>query len=185
MSNSAPTLKLSRPYRRVLLTLHVITSVGWLGLSLANISLAITVNTTSDPQIQHSIYRVLEIIGNTVILPVSITAFITGVLVSVGTQWGLLRHRWVLVKFGLTLLTVLLTFFSMVPGLREASAVVDATAPGELAQLDGSGLLYAAFVSTSIYTINVVLSVFKPWGRTRWGGQAGTRKNNPRVAARA
>lgn len=183
MSTAAPTLKLPKTYRRVLLTLHVITSVGWLGLSLANLSLAITVVNTSDPRIQHSVYRVLEIVGNTVILPVSLSAFVTGLLLSLGTQWGLIRHRWVLVKFGLTLLTVLLTWFSLVPGLREASAVIDGLSPDQLAPMDKSGLLSAACVSTTIYTFNVVVSYFKPWGRTRWGRQA-VAKDRPRVAAR-
>lgn len=177
-------MRLSKTYRRVLLTVHVISSVGWLGLSIANIALALTIYTTTDPLLQHSVYRVLEVVGTTVILPISLTAFVTGVLASIGTQWGLIRHKWVLVKFALTLLTVLLTFFSLLPGLRAAAEVVAVTDPGELAPVDGSGLLSAAFVSTSIYTFNVVLSVFKPWGRTRWGKRAveSTRKRAMAVA---
>lgn len=183
MSTSAPALKLSRTYRRFLLTLHVITSVGWLGLSLANIALAVTVNTTDDPRTQHAVYRTLEIVGTTVILPISVAALVTGVLLSIGTQWGLIRYRWVLVKLALTVLTVALTYVSLVPGLREASAIVDATEPGRLAPIDGSDLLAAAFVSTTIYTLNTVLSVFKPWGRTRWGRRAVTRDRAAAIAA--
>lgn len=174
----------SKPVRRSLLVLHVITSVGWLGISLANIPLALTAYNTSDPQLQHSVYRVLEVVGNVVILPISLSAFITGVLLSIGTQWGLLRHRWVLIKLLLTLGTVLMTYLSLVPGLRESSAIVADTAPGRLAAIDGSGLVSAAFVSTSIYTFNVVLSVLKPWGRTRWGKRAIAGKRRPAVAER-
>lgn len=184
MSTAAPLAKLPKPYRRVLLTLHVISSVGWLGLSLANISLAVTVTTTSDPVIQHASFRVLELVGTTVILPISLTAFVTGVLASLGTQWGLLRYRWVLIKFALTLVAVLLTFLSLLPGLHAATALVDATAPDRLADVDSSGLLSAAFVSTSMYTFSVVLSIFKPWGRTRWGVKA-LAGDRPRAAARA
>ncbi|ADD44141.1 hypothetical protein [Stackebrandtia nassauensis] len=180
---TAPVRTLPKPLRRGLLTLHVITSVGWLGISLGNIALALTVYNTSDPALQHSIYRVLEIVGNIVILPISLTAFATGVVLSVGTHWGLLRHKWVLIKLVLTLGTVLMTYLSLVPGLRESAAIVDATAPDRLADIDGSGLLSAAFVSSSIYTFNVVLSTFKPWGRTRWGRRAAEQART-RVAAR-
>ncbi|HZE39539.1 MAG TPA: hypothetical protein VE172_12085 [Stackebrandtia sp.] len=169
MSAKDSTFRLSKPVRKSLLAAHVITSVGWLGITLADLVLAITVNTTSQPATQHSIYWVLRIIGNVVLLPISLSALVTGVLVSLGTPWGLLRYRWVLVKFGLTVVTVLLTWFSLTPGLRESAAIVAHTPFDQMARVDGSDLMYAACVSTTVYTGNVLLSIFKPWGRTGWG----------------
>ena len=172
----------SRPVRRSLLVLHVITSVGWLGVTLADLALAVTVATTTDPLLQHSVYRVLEVIGTVVLLPISASAFLTGVALSLGTPWGLVRHRWVLIKFVLTAVTVALTYLSLVPGLREAGDIVANTAPGELANVQESNLLVAACVSTSVYTFNVVLSVVKPFGRTRRGSRTPARRRAP-VAA--
>jgi hypothetical protein len=73
------------------------------------------------------------------------------------------------VKFVLTLVAVTLTPLSLLPGIHEAIAVVENTPVDRLAEVDASGLLFAGCVSTSMYLTCVVLSVFKPWGRTGFG----------------
>jgi hypothetical protein len=150
--------------RKTVLLLHVISSVGWLGLTFGNLVLAIAGLTTSDPQLQQGIYRVLGVLVDFVLLPISLTAFVTGLVLSLGTPWGLFRHRWVAVKFWLTLVAVLLTLFSLMPGVHETVRIVSETPPGRLAELGGGGqdLLYAACVSGTMYLLCTILSIFKP-----------------------
>lgn len=155
--------------RKLVLVLHVISSVSWLGLTIGNLVLAITAMSTAVPADQHAAYRVMGLLGDVLLVPISLTAFATGVVLGLGTKWGLFRHYWVIVKFGLTLVAVLLTPFALLPGLHTAVAVVSATPSDQLADVgsEARGALMACCVSLTMYTTMTVLSVLKPWGRRK------------------
>jgi hypothetical protein len=140
--------------RKWWLVLHVVSSVGWLGVTIGMLVLALA--AFDAPQL----YQAMSLLGDLVVLPLALAALATGVVLSLGTKWGLVKHRWVLVKFVLTVIAVVATTFALRAGLHEAAGGVAAA---------GSDVLVASCVSLTLYTINTVLSVFKPWGRTRWG----------------
>jgi hypothetical protein len=152
--------------RKIVVVLHVISSVSWLGLTIGNLVLTITGLTSDNPTTQHAVYQVMGILGDTLFIPMSVTAFGTGTLLGLFTSWGLFQHRWVAVKFWLTLIAVVLTPLSLLPGIHAAAATVSHTPPDQVADVDASGAISAACVSLTMYTISVVLSIFKPWGRT-------------------
>jgi hypothetical protein len=43
-----------------------------------------------------------------VIVPLSLAALLTGVVQSLGTPWGLFRHRWIVAKLALTVVATVL-----------------------------------------------------------------------------
>lgn len=138
--------------RKSWVLLHVVTSVGWLGVTVGNLVLA-SVG-------EREFYRAMVLLADFVVLPLGLGALVTGVVLSLGTKWGLVKHRWVLVKFVLTVVAVVATTFSLRSGVRDAAdGVVGA----------GADVLVACCVSLTLYLVNTALSVFKPWGRTRWG----------------
>ncbi|MGW4112644.1 hypothetical protein ACWEFJ_17380 [Actinosynnema sp. NPDC004786] len=141
--------------RKSWVLLHVITSVGWLGVTIGMLVLALA--AFDAPQL----YQAMSLLGDAVVLPLALAALVTGVVLSLGTKWGLVRHKWVLAKFALTVVAVVATTFSLRSALHEAADGVVGTAGGDV--------LTAACVSLTLYTVNTALSVFKPWGRTRWG----------------
>lgn len=155
--------------RKLVVVLHIVSSVSWLGLSLGNLVLAVTGLTTDSPATQHTAYLALGIVADALLLPISLTAFGTGLVLSLFSQWGLFRHRWIVIKLALTLVAVLLTPFSLLPGVHEMAAVVESTPIDQFVDTGrgGENLLWAACVSTSMYVTCVVLSVFKPSGRRR------------------
>jgi hypothetical protein len=152
-----------------LLVTHIVVSVSWLGINVGNLALVIAGLATDDPDMQHAVFTALYVIGGTFLIPVSLLALTSGVLLAWFTRWGLFRYRWVVVKLTLTLIAVVLVPVSLLPGLRDLSELLADTPAGELADLGrgGPSLLAAGLVSTTMYTTNVVLSVLKPWGRTK------------------
>lgn len=162
-------LQLSPPWRKVTVLLHVISSMTWLGLTLANLTLAVIGITTTDPRTQHTVYLAVDMVGGVLLIPVALGAFGTGVVLSLTTPWGLFRYRWVAVKFWLTLFAAVMTLFSLLPEVRAMAETVAATPPDQLARLgDGPRSLFAAAcVSGTIYLTATALSVFKPWGRSK------------------
>jgi len=89
-------------FNKFALTAHITFSVGWLGAIVAYLALAIAGLTVHDAQMVRAAYLSMELIGWYVIVPFSLAALLTGLVEALGTQWGLLRHYWILVKFLLT-----------------------------------------------------------------------------------
>lgn len=158
--------------RKAILLLHVIGSMTWLGLDVGLLTLGVTGYTTEDPGLVRATYLAMDLLGDTVLVPAALLALVTGILLGAGTRWGLIRHRWVLTKLVLTIVTVIATFFALRASLHEAAAGVMADPPDPGAA--GESLLFAPAVSLACYTFMAVVSIFKPWGRTRWGRRATT-----------
>lgn len=150
---------LERPTRRALLVAHVATSVSWLGLALGLLTLGITASTTGDPDTTHAAYRAMKILTDRLIIPIAVAALLTGVILSLGTPWGLARHRWIWIKFWLTLATLAATTLALRPTINDA---VSAGVPDP-------SLVTAPCVASSAYFFMTALSVLKPWGLTRRG----------------
>lgn len=157
--------RLGRFGRRVWVTLHVGISVGWLGLSLAMLTLAIIGATTGDHAIRHGAYEIMHAFNIAIVIPSVFLAIITGAVVSLGTPWGLVKHWWVLLKLVIALsLPVLATFESTWIERLAAGTADPAFEPG------GTGVLLAIFMGLFLALLwtATVLSVFKPGGRTPW-----------------
>jgi hypothetical protein len=172
MTATSPSrFRLAPRTRKLVLLVHVISSVGWLGIHLGNIVFVMVGLLTSDPATQRTAFLAVELLGGIVLIPISLLAFTTGVILGLGTKWGLVRHWWVLTKFVLTLVPVFLIPLSLLPGYGELADAVRLAPDGQLADVGshGSSMVGAAVVSTTMYVTSTVLSVFKPWGRTRWG----------------
>ncbi len=150
---------LKRPVRRGLLVPHVAVSVSRLGLTVGLLALGITAFTTSDPATVGAATRALKIFGDWLVVPVALLALVTGLVLALGTPWGLARHRWVWTKFWLTLITTGLSISSLRPGIDAAAA-------------DGAvdiNLVIAPSVATGTCLFITAISILKPWGLTRRG----------------
>jgi hypothetical protein len=163
------TRRLTPAKHKLLVLLHIVVSLGWLGLNVGNLTLAVTGLITDDPGTQHAALGAMYLIGGPLLIPVSLLTFGSGILLGMYTKWGLIRYRWVLVKLVLTAVAVVLIPLSLLPGLAEMSRLMADTPADRLADTGSLALdmLSAGIVSTSMYVTCAVLSVLKPWGRTR------------------
>jgi hypothetical protein len=152
--------------RKLVLTVHVTSSVGWLGAVAAYLALAIAGLTAQDAQTVHAVWIALVSTGWFVIAPLALAALLTGIVQALGTEWGLFRHYWVLVKFLLTVFAsaVLLLHLPTVSRLAATAAAMDSANPtalrGELLHA-GGGLL--------VLLVTTTLAVYKPRGMTPYG----------------
>lgn len=150
--------------RKVVLTAHVVTSVGWLGGVVAYLALDVVAVTSQAVPLVRAAYLAMEVIALFVVVPLALASVLIGIVNSLGTPWGLLRHYWVVVKLLLTLFaaTVLLLETQTISSLADtaASAADPRQLPGTLLHSVG-GLVVLLIIAT--------LSVFKPRGLTRYG----------------
>jgi hypothetical protein len=64
--------------RKLVLTAHVATSVGWLGAVVAYLALAIAALTSQEAQTVRASFLSMELVGWFVIVPCGLAAFLTG-----------------------------------------------------------------------------------------------------------
>ncbi|MGY1703940.1 hypothetical protein ACI79C_05140 [Geodermatophilus sp. SYSU D00697] len=173
MTATAPTsavrLRLGRDTRRLVLLLHLACSLGWLGADVVLGVLAVTGFTSDDPFLVASSYTALHTFAVPVLLALGLGSLASGVLLGLGSRWGVVRTRWVLVKLVLNVVLVALVPVLLQPQVTEAAALVRSTDPVLADQL-GRGplnLLFPAFVSGTALVVAAALGIWKPWGPTR------------------
>ncbi|MEO3751737.1 DUF2269 domain-containing protein [Streptomyces sp. B6B3] len=171
--------QLPRPVRRGFLIAHVVTSVGWLGLTLCLLVLAVA-GATAERATADAAYLAMGIFGDWLLAPLALASIGTGLVLSVGTPWGLLRHRWVVVKLLVSLVAATASLLAFRTSINEAA---DAVAAGERVT-DASSLLAPPCVSLTLYLFLTAVSYLKPWGLTRRGQRHRERERRERLAAR-
>lgn len=155
--------------RKFALTVHVACSVGWLGAVATSLAIAVAGLTSQNVQTVRAAYLMLELIGWAVLLPLSVASSLTGLVQSLGTTWGLVRHYWVLAKLLMNVLatTVLLPYMRTLAYFGDLAA--NRTTAADLRSLqDLSPVLHAAAAMLLLLTATV-LAVYKPRGMTRYG----------------
>ncbi|MDI3404159.1 hypothetical protein [Streptomyces cavernicola] len=155
--------------RKAALTAHVMCSVGWLGSVAVFLALAITGLTSRDGELAGAVYIAMEVTTWSVIVPLSFATLLTGVVQSLGTPWGLLRHYWVVVKLALTVAATVLLLVHTQPISYAADLAAGTGVTG--AELHGLKVQLVADAAAALLVLltTTALSVFKPQGRTRYG----------------
>ncbi|MQA88740.1 MAG: DUF2269 domain-containing protein [Gemmatimonas sp.] len=152
--------------RKFALTVHLASSVGWIGAVLAYLALGVSAVTSQDVQTVRAAWIAMELTGWFVIVPLALAALLTGLLMSLGTAWGLFRHYWVILTLVLTILStlVLLVHMPTVSTMAGVAREVDSAADGRL----GGDLVHPG-LGLVVLLVITVLNVYKPRGMTRYG----------------
>ena len=153
--------------RKLVLTAHVTTSVGWLGAVGGFIALGVVGLTAEDPQIVRAAYLVMEPAASLVVVPLSVASLVSGVIQSLGGAWGLFRHYWVLFKLLINIVAsiVLLLYMQTLSAL--AGFAADPTIGLDMVR-SPSPVLHAG-AALVLLLVAVTLSVYKPRGLTPYG----------------
>lgn len=158
-------MTMSPRLRKLVLTVHITASVGWLGAILAYIALNIPAVTSPDPQTARAAYLMMAPVGWLAIVPLALVALLTGIVQALGTPWGLFRHYWVLISFMFTVgaVAVLLPHMADVNYLARLAAdpTVDPTRLG--------GDLFHSVGGLVVLLVPLILNIYKPRGLTRRG----------------
>ena len=155
--------------RKAALTVHVTCSVGWLGAVVGFLALAIAGLTSQDAQLVPGAYLAMEVTAWWVILPLSLASLLTGLVQSLGTEWGLFRHYWVLFKLLINVLAtvILLLYMQTLRDLAGAAATTLST--GDLSGLRSPSPVLHAVAALLLLLAATTLAVYKPRGMTPYG----------------
>lgn len=156
--------------RKFALMAHIVSSVGWIGALVVYLALAITGLTSHSAQMVRAAYLAMELAAWFVIVPLSLASFLSGLVLTIGTAWGLFRHYWVIFKLFLNVFAVIvLLLYTQSIGHFAGIAANETLPTAALSALRNpthvlhtSGALLMLLAATT-------LSVYKPRGMTRYG----------------
>lgn len=162
--------------RKLMLTVHVASSVGWLGAIAAYIALNVPALASEDEQTVRAAYLMMDVVAGYVLVPIAAASLVTGIAQSLGTPWGLFRHYWVTISLALT--TVAFVILVLHLSAIEDMAAIAADPQADLAHLGGD--LFHSVGGLVVLLVPLALNIYKPRGLTRYGWR---RARNQRVHA--
>ncbi|MDQ3533578.1 MAG: DUF2269 domain-containing protein [Actinomycetota bacterium] len=153
--------------RKFALAAHLTFSVGWIGTVVLYLALGVAAVTSQDAQTVRAAWIAMELSGWYVIVPLALASLLTGLVMALGTKWGLFRHYWVLISLVLTILATVVLLLHM----PAVSVLADVAREAEGAILDGGfgGDLLHPGLGLVVLLVIQVLNVYKPRGMTRYG----------------
>ena len=162
-------LPLSTRTRKLVLLVHIAAAGVWLGFDLV-LGILVLAAFGADSTAAGAAAASIAAFATWPLAAVGLVTLISGVLLGLGTKYGLVRYWWVLVKLVINVVLVTLVILVLAPGV---TAVGDA---GRAALVDGASptvaatLVFPPLVSSTAVIVAMTLSVFKPWKRVRRGG---------------
>jgi hypothetical protein len=162
--------------RKFALSVHLTFSVGWIGAVLAYLALGVSAVTSEDVQTVRAAWTAMELTGWYVIVPLALASLLTGLVMALGTKWGLFRHYWVLISFALTIFATVVLLLHM----PTVSSMADVAQEAEGATLEGLGgdLLHPGIGLVVLLCIQV-MNLYKPPGLTRYGWRKQQEQHSP------
>jgi hypothetical protein len=154
--------------RKFLLSLHVVASVGWVGAVAVFLALAIVGLLSTSPEVVRASYIAMDLTYRTVVLPLGLASLTTGIVSSLGTDWGLFRYYWIVMKLLLALPAIILMLVHMQP-VGDMAELASTTTPLS-ADLGGLRIRLVAYAVAALLVLLVAtaLSTYKPRGKTRY-----------------
>lgn len=177
------SFRLSRPWRRTVLALHILTSVGWMGVDVALAVLMVAGLTTADGPTAAAVYTTAGLVIPVVVPVLAGGMLLTGVVLGLGTTWGLAIWTWVLAKLVIGIVLTVLVAVLLVPTALGVPGGVTGDADAVRSSVGAAthDLLMPPFVSFTALAVSLVLSLWKPGGRLPWARREGAARGRSGV----
>jgi hypothetical protein len=153
--------------RKGVLVVHIVSGGAWIGIDVAMGVVIFTALLAEDGNTRALCYRALELFAVWPLLTAGLLSLASGIVLGLGTKWGLIRYWWVAIKLVLNVVLVALVPVLLRPQVIEMAEQGRRFMAGEAASLAVGDLIFPPIVSPSALLVAFVLAVFKPWGRIR------------------
>jgi hypothetical protein len=153
--------------RKGVLVVHIVSGGAWIGIDVAMGVVIFTALLAEDGNTRALCYRALELFAVWPLLTAGLLSLASGIVLGLGTKWGLIRYWWVAIKLVLNVVLVALVPVLLRPQVIEMAEQGRRFMAGEAASLAVGDLIFPPIVSPSVLLVAFVLAVFKPWGLIR------------------
>jgi len=149
-------MRLGSRTRKAILLVHILAAGTWLGVDVVMAVFVGVAAATDDLETRAFCFRALDTFAVVPLLVAGTISLLSGILLGLGSKYGLVKYWWVAVKLGLNLLLTVLVLVGLAPAIQRS---IEQVAVGDLA--------YPPVVSPVCLLIAYTLAIFKPWGRIR------------------
>ncbi len=153
--------------RKFALMVHVTASVGWMGAIAAFLALGVVGTTSENAQTARGAYLVMEPAARWLLVPFAVASLVTGIVMSLGTAWGVFRHYWVLFKLAINVFATVVLLEYMQTFRHMAAVAADANAA--LDSIRNPSPILHSVLALLILLIATVLAIYKPRAVTPYG----------------
>ncbi|MFD0674620.1 hypothetical protein [Cohnella sp. GCM10027633] len=157
--------------RRWLLVLHLLFAAIMLGGAVAFLILSLVAASTSDEGVLRACYTAMQVLSESSVRASTIGTLVTGILLSVLTQWGLFKFYWIIAKEILTLVAIALGPIGMYLWTLKAVRMTDDAGLNALHDsaflVNQNQMMVGIILQIVSLAAMFVLSVFKPWGQRK------------------
>lgn len=161
------TWPIGRTTRKATLVVHILSGGAWIGVDVLVAVLVLAGWFAGDTGTRGLAYQALATFVAWPMLVSALICLLSGLLLGLGSPYGLVRFWWVAVKLVINLLLCTLILVLLMPGLPEVGDYGASLALGRPNGADVSNLFFPPAVSLTLLSFATLLGVFKPWGRLR------------------
>jgi hypothetical protein len=166
-ATEGPSNMMTPALRRFTFTTHITSSLGWVGAVLAFLALAVIGFASDDPVKVRGAYLLMAPAAWFVLVPLAHASLLSGIVLSLGTTWGLFRYNWVVLKLGITVFATVILLIYM--GTFREMAGVAADPVVDLAVVRNASPILHAILALLLLLTATGLGVYKPLGMTAYG----------------
>jgi uncharacterized membrane protein len=145
----------------VLLFIHIVCAVIWVGGAFAGQALAWMISRSDDPTEMPRFGRRLEALGSYVFMPVAIVLFVAGAWMTI-LSWSFERP-WIAVSIGLWVLSAVAGALYLGPSAKRAAALFETEG---VTSITARRIVRRMFVVSRLelasFAVIIILMVFKP-----------------------
>ena len=155
-------MKINKKYMKLLRTLHIFSASIWFGATVCIFGIMLKCFFAADEQEFLLLAPLTLTLYQTVVLPFALFTMLQGLIYSIFTNWGFLKHKWVTIKW----LSVIVT--GCLIGVGSISRMQSAIARAESGNFNGGFTDgYAPLIFTAlqilVMIVMIILSVYKPF----------------------
>ena len=146
---------------QLLLYIHIVCAVIWVGGAIAIQALAILVSRSDDPMELPRLGGNLEIIGSRVFMPAATLLFLSGVVMTI-QNWAF-GNAWIAVSVGLWVLSAVAGAAYLAPRAKRVAALFESEGPASVVARKLIGQMFVVSRLELIsFAVIIALMVFKP-----------------------
>lgn len=163
--------RLNQKKKQLIVALHVIAAASWIGGTMGLILLLIYLKSAANgEQIAYTLSS-MEVIDDNLLKYPALLTLLTGVLLSIWTQWGLVKHYWVAIKLVLTVATIMMGILFLDNWTASLGEMIEdmgfAALQSRQFQTTWSSIVVMASFNLASLLFMVFITYFKPFGKIK------------------
>lgn len=157
--------------QKLLKSFHLVFASIWLACVVVLLGMGLTASRIVNGDELYMFNYIYHLVDLKILTPAAVATLLTGLIYSLFTRWGFVKHGWIVYKWIVTVVIVVSGTIYLGPLVEKMLEITDSQRANAL--LDptyATGIrvgIWASGINTILLLIAVFVSVYKPWKNLR------------------